>query len=82
MSKPKLILIISLVIAAFAGLSTAAFFFKQKTDLAEQLKQKQFQVDVVEEENQRLTAENESLKRDLEANKELQQNFTQIKTGL
>jgi uncharacterized protein (DUF3084 family) len=82
MKKPNLILNIFLAILAIAGFSFSAFLYKQKVDLAEQLKQKQFQIDVEEEENQKLTSENEAMKRDVEANKELQQNFTQIKADL
>ena len=82
MSKSNTILNISLVVVAVAAFSFSAALFRQKAALEEQLKQKQFQIDVEEEENQKLASENEAMKRDLEANKELQQNFTEIKTDL
>lgn len=82
MNKPKIILNILPAFVAIACLAFSAVLLKQKTDLLAQLKEKQFQIDVVEEENQKLSAENEASKRDLEANKEMQENIGQIKTDL
>lgn len=82
MKKTKTILNIILVLIALSGLTLSVILFGQKADLLVQLNEKQLQVNVVEEENQKLTSDNEALKRDLEANKELQQNFSQIKTDL
>ena len=82
MKKFKAILNIGLIVIAIACVGACAFLLKQKVALLQQLNEKQFQIDVVEEENQKLTGENDGLKRDLEANKEMQQNFTQLKTDL
>ena len=82
MKNFKGILNIGLVVIVIACVAISAFLLKQKVALLQQLDEKQFQIDVVEEENQKLTSENDSLKRDLEANKEVQQNFTQVKSDL
>ena len=82
MKKFKVILNIGLIVIAIACVTLSAVLLKQKVGLLQQLNEKQFQIDVVEEENQKLTADNDGLKRDLEANKEMQQNFTQLKADL
>jgi chromosome segregation ATPase len=82
MNNFKTVLNIFLIVIALAACAFSAVLFRQKAELSQQLKEKQFQIDVEEEENQKLTAENESLKRDLDARKELQENFAQIKTEL
>jgi regulator of replication initiation timing len=82
MKNFKGILNIGLAVIVIACVAISAFLLKQKVALLQQLDEKQFQIDVVEEENQKLTSENDSLKRDLEANKEVQQNFTQVKSDL
>jgi len=82
MKNLKVVLNIGLVVIAIICVVLSAFLLKQKVELLQQLNEKQFQIDVVEEENQKLTGENDGLKRDLEANKEMQQNFTQLKADL
>lgn len=82
MKNFKGILNIGLAVIVIACVAISAFLLKQKVALLQQLDEKQFQIDVVEEENQKLTSENDTLKRDLEANKEVQQNFTQVKSDL
>jgi chromosome segregation ATPase len=82
MKNFRTILNIFLIVIAIACVAACAFLLKQKVALLQQLNEKQFQIDVVEEENQKLTGENDGLKRDLEANKEMQQNFTQLKADL
>ena len=82
MKNFRAVLNIFLVVITIACVGACAFLLKQKVGLLQQLNEKQFQIDVVEEENQKLTADNDGLKRDLDANKEMQQNFTQLKTDL
>ncbi len=82
MKNTKLIIRIICGIIIVGSVSFSLLLLKDRNDLAQALKERQFQIDVVNEENQKLAAENESLRRDAEAKKELQQNFTQIKSDL
>ena len=82
MKNTKLIIRIICGIIIVGSVSFSLLLLKDRNDLAQALKERQFQIDVVNEENQKLAAENESLRRDAEAKKELQQNFTQIKADL
>ena len=82
MKKVKITLSAFLAFIVIFCISTYILLLKERNGLLRSLKEREFQVEVLAEENRNLANENEALKREIESKNEIQENFMQKSSQL